>query len=175
MATGDSAEIRAQNSSGTRRGLRRELVSQASRLLPDSLADVAQTVFARRARMLFSERSEVVVSAEEPQVRTVSLRMDAAERGGVAEKSSVAAQLHCRVDTGGAEMWVGSLVIRPALRERGLGRAMVEAVEELAYRVGVPHIKVYPLPRAQGFWRRLGYQTDEITSRVLVKRLPESF
>lgn len=175
MAAADSAETRSRYSTAARRGLPRQLVSQASRLLPDSLAAVAHAVFVRRTRRMLSDRTEVVVAAEQPQVRTVSLRMDAAESSTSAGKSSVAAQLHCRVDTGAAELWVGSLVIRPALRERGLGRGMVEAVEEFAARVGVPKIKVYPLPQAHGFWRRLGYQPDAVTSRVLVKYLPGSF
>jgi ribosomal protein S18 acetylase RimI-like enzyme len=68
--------------------------------------------------------------------------------------------------------WVNYLAVAPEHRHEGLGRAIMLAVEQLLENAGCPKINVQVRgtnPSAVEFYRRLGYQVDDVVS--LGKRL----
>jgi ribosomal protein S18 acetylase RimI-like enzyme len=70
--------------------------------------------------------------------------------------------------------WVNYLAVRPDCRGRGLGRQMMEAVEECLRARGCPKINLQirtDNAAALAFYARLGYQTDDAVS--MGKRLVE--
>ena len=63
--------------------------------------------------------------------------------------------------------WLNYLAVEPALRRRGLGRAIVEEAERRLRLRGCPKVNLQVRttnPEAIEFYRRLGYSVDEAVS-----------
>jgi GNAT superfamily N-acetyltransferase len=59
--------------------------------------------------------------------------------------------------------WVGSLVVAPEHRNRGIGAALVGSIEELALRRGFTQLYLQTERKGGGLYTRLGWQTcDEL-------------
>lgn len=61
--------------------------------------------------------------------------------------------------------WINYLAVLPAMRGRGLGRKMMEAVEERIRSRGCPKICLQVRktnPGAVGFYKHMGYSEDEV-------------
>lgn len=63
-------------------------------------------------------------------------------------------------------------------RKFGLGKAIIGALEEIAKEKGVSHVKLHGQTQAEGFYKRLGYQTsssifmeDGIPHILMIKEL----
>jgi ribosomal protein S18 acetylase RimI-like enzyme len=70
--------------------------------------------------------------------------------------------------------WMNYLAVAPRFRGRGLGRMLVQQVEQLLLERGCPKVNLQVRasnPEAVAFYRRLGYAQDESIS--LGKRLIE--
>ncbi len=68
--------------------------------------------------------------------------------------------------------WVNYLAVDPEQRRQGLGRAMMAAAERLLKQIGCPKVNLQirgTNASAIAFYRRLGYQVDDVVS--LGKRL----
>jgi ribosomal protein S18 acetylase RimI-like enzyme len=68
--------------------------------------------------------------------------------------------------------WVNYLAVAPAFRGRGLGRALMEHVEQLLMERGCPKVSLLVRaenPDAVEFYRRVGYSQDRVVA--LGKRL----
>jgi GNAT superfamily N-acetyltransferase len=75
------------------------------------------------------------------------------------------------VDSQRGPLWIAHVHVCWSLRGQGLGRELVLAAEATARAIGLPAVRVYPLPHAADFWRLLGYVPDPRTARVLRKRV----
>lgn len=131
---------------------------------PESLEVAARLAFAKHVRM-YDEQDQVIVHVEPHQSRLVYLSVRASRQSGAATF------IQCRVDDRCEQMWINSLQVSDALRHQGLGREMVEALEDTARAIGVPTIKVEPLRDAHGFWKSLGYTSDARSLGVLQKQV----
>lgn len=69
---------------------------------------------------------------------------------------------------GNGRAMIDNLWIEPAHIRRGIGRAAVHFVFELARACGWPHLWVLPDPPAEGFYRALGFSDtgERVPSRV---------
>src|SRR5215470_13057906 len=68
--------------------------------------------------------------------------------------------------------WINYLAVTPALRRRGLGRALMERVEHLLMERGCPKISLHIRADNRdvaGFYHRIGYTQDHVIA--LGKRL----
>ena len=78
------------------------------------------------------------------------------------------------VSAGGLFASIEDLYVRPAARRRGVGRTLLEAVEELCSERGVSYVEVQVEDReAEPFYAALGYEPDTGV-RVLSRSLPIS-
>ena len=76
------------------------------------------------------------------------------------------------VSAGGLFASIEDLYVRPAARRRGVGRTLLEAVEELCSERGVSYVEVQVEDReAEPFYAALGYEPDTGV-RVLSRSLP---
>ena len=69
------------------------------------------------------------------------------------------------------EIWIGNLNVAVPLRSLGLGRQLVQVVEETARRAGIPNIRLFPLMPSVAFWEKMGYSPDARAARTLAKVL----
>jgi GNAT superfamily N-acetyltransferase len=70
---------------------------------------------------------------------------------------------------------VEDLYVRPEARHRGVGRALLEAVDELCAERGISYVEVQVEDReAEPFYAALGYEPDTGV-RVLSRSLPLSY
>ncbi len=69
------------------------------------------------------------------------------------------------------ELWIGYLHVASQFRGRGLGKRLVLASEQLAYRLNARSIQVYPLQSAREFWLDRGFAPHPRTARVVIKRV----
>jgi GNAT superfamily N-acetyltransferase len=83
-------------------------------------------------------------------------------------------RMECFVHWDSRELWIGGLRVSAAWRLRGLGRQLVTAMENMATRLDLEVIRVFPLASARGFWRMLGYLPRGPTVRVLSKELSQA-
>lgn len=63
--------------------------------------------------------------------------------------------------------WVNYLAVEPSLHQTGLGRRLMQAVEEQLKARGCPKINIQIRADnigAQDFYRKLGYDTDEVVT-----------
>jgi predicted N-acetyltransferase YhbS len=56
--------------------------------------------------------------------------------------------------------WLAALFVAPEFRRRGIGEALVRAIEDHARQVGTTTLHLYTL-EAEAFYARLGWQTRE--------------
>jgi GNAT superfamily N-acetyltransferase len=133
-------------------------------LRPELLASVARFLFESHVRW-FDESDDIVLEIEPFQMELIYVCLEASHRAGDAT------YVKCRIDRASEEVWIGSLQVAVAYRRRGVGREMVQAIEDLAHRIKARAINVYPLPAARGFWRKMGYAPHPHTTRLLCKQL----
>ncbi len=72
----------------------------------------------------------------------------------------VGATLRVQVSPGRRQIWLGSLEIHPHHRRRGVGSAIVRAVEQAALAAGIDSIRLFTRRTASRFWKSLGYQPE---------------
>jgi GNAT superfamily N-acetyltransferase len=78
------------------------------------------------------------------------------------------------VSAGGLFASIEDLYVRPAARRRGVGRALLESVEELCAERGISYVEVQVEDReTEPFYAALGYEPDTGV-RVLSRSLPIS-
>ena len=82
---------------------------------------------------------------------------------------AVAGFLFGRAPEGSAEAWIGLLAVHPAFQRRGVGRALVAAIEADAKRAKLEAVRV-GTPFAVGFYKKTGYRIDS-TEYALVREL----
>jgi len=73
--------------------------------------------------------------------------------------------------------WIYSLAVRPGLQRRGIGRAMVEAAETWLRGQGCRRVKLQVDPdrkEAVGFYRRLGYEVQDLVSMRKTFKITDS-
>jgi GNAT superfamily N-acetyltransferase len=171
---GDSiAELHRRNNASSQRlvwhSMSRSTSQRRARTRRDqvagpSLEATARTAIAEHVR-LYDARDLVVVHDEACRLRLVyrSARASPQRRP--------AASLQCCVDSPRGPLWIAHVHVCRRLRGQGVGRELVLAAEATARAIGLPAVRVYPLPDAADFWRSLGYVTDPRTARVLQKRV----
>ncbi len=79
--------------------------------------------------------------------------------------------MQCQIYLDAGEMWIARLRVAAPFRLQGLGRQLVTASERIAREMGIRIIKVSPFPASEPFWRKMGYEPDARTARVLLKDL----
>lgn len=72
----------------------------------------------------------------------------------------VAATLRLQHSPSTRRLWLGSLEIHPHHRRRGVGSAIVSAVEEAAVAGNVGCIRLFTRRTASRFWKKLGFRTE---------------
>lgn len=85
-------------------------------------------------------------------------------------------ELHARISLfrGGREAWVAALVVDPACRGRGIGRALLEAAESAACLLGCHALALESSEwraQAHSFYRAMGFHEQTMAARFL-KPLP---
>jgi GNAT superfamily N-acetyltransferase len=130
----------------------------------ETLEAVAQDAFAQSVRV-YDDQDTIAIHAGSHQMR---LHYKSRRASWPAHSATF---VQCRVDEGSDEVWINRLQVSDPLRRQGLGRELVQGVEDTARAIGMSAIAVYPLIDAVGFWESLGYLPDSHRSRVLQKQL----
>ncbi|MEJ3658876.1 GNAT family N-acetyltransferase [Actinomycetes bacterium KLBMP 9759] len=136
-----------------------ENVSPHVRLaVPGDSARIADAI-----RAAFAEYSGILVP-ESAALRETSESISSELRGGsaalVAEQNGLV--LGCvMIQTIGSDLYLGRLAVRPSARRQGIGRVLVEAVEELARRRRHEGVRLgvrVQLASNRHFFSELGYR-----------------
>lgn len=130
----------------------------------DSVGTVVWSIL-RGTLSCFDEGDTLSVGQELDDVRVAYVSLQAS--AGCSDCTCMQCQIY--LDAG--EMWIASLRVGTPFRLQGLGRQLVTASERIAREMGIRIIKVFPFPVSEPFWRKMGYDPDPGTTRVLLKDL----
>lgn len=72
----------------------------------------------------------------------------------------VAASLRLQLSPSRRQIWLGSLEIHHHHRRRGVGTAIIVALEKAAVAADIDSIRLFTRPTASRFWNYLGYQIE---------------
>ncbi len=130
----------------------------------DSVTTIVRSVL-RTTLSYFDEDDRLLVDVGPDRIRIAYVSAQAS--AGSCDCTCMQCQIHVDVD----EMWIADLRIAAPLRLLGLGRQLVTALEQIARETATRRIKVLPFPASVPFWRKMGYEPDLRTARVLSKDL----
>jgi len=128
-------------------------------------------VFAPRPTLAADMESRYLAAMEDPD----ALLVVAEDRGGQVVGMALG-HLH-RPSTLSDETAVelSSVMVRPAIRGRGVGRALAEEVRRFAHRLGAPYVTLKTFAQNEGataFWERVGF-TPRVIQMVAPALGPE--
>lgn len=60
--------------------------------------------------------------------------------------------------TGISSIWVSSMAVDEGYRKNNIGRSLIEFAKEVARERNKPCLRLFPLPEAEGFYRKCGFE-----------------
>ena len=72
----------------------------------------------------------------------------------------------------GSSAWIGNVIVKPSLRNLGMGRKLVEAHIDLLREKGVGTFLLYAYDRSKSLYERMGFRFDARLWEVVINPLP---